>query len=399
MPRTLDLGRLPDAFDEKDFYLEEFRGRSVLIAVAPAVTATRPALGGLAATVADLVRNETRVLLWWPADGPPAERRLLAALARARALDRGRGVRRRPPPLVRQADGNAAEAAALRAALWQQLRRGRLCVLAVRDGAGFPAGVAALAVTLRVPKLVLVDEHGGLASGAQRLSFVDEHVLETVLRQGEAEWSGLGHRRALLTAVRAAIAGGVEAVNVCRLDGLAEELFTYEGSGTLFTQGDYCRVAPLGIDDFAQAERLLDRGQREGLLKPRSPAEIAEVLAGGFGATICSRHLAGVAGLLTAPYAAERAGEIVGLYTITRFKGEGLGSRLVGELLDQAARQGLRYVFACAVDERAQQFFEREGFARVGPEAVPPAKWKGYDARRRARVSVFRYDLAGARDP
>ena len=96
--------------------------------------------------------------------------------------------------------------------------------------------------------------------------------------------------------------------------------------------------------------------------------------------------------------AGERAGEIVGLYTITRFKGEGLGSRLVRELLEQAARQGLRYVFACAVDEHAQQFFEREGFARVGPEAVPAAKWKGYDARRRARVSVFRYDLAGARD-
>src|SRR5581483_11490372 len=97
-----------------------FRGRSVLIAVAPAVTAARPDLGGLAATVADLVRNETRVLLWWPAEGP------LAALARARALDRGRGVRRRPPPLVRQVGSDAAEAAALRAALWAQLRRGRL---------------------------------------------------------------------------------------------------------------------------------------------------------------------------------------------------------------------------------------------------------------------------------
>lgn len=396
MARPLDVGALPEAFEEKDFYLEEFRGRSVLIAVAPAVTAARPDLRGLAATVADLVRNETRVLLWWPAGGPAAERRLLTALARARALERGRGVRR-PPPLVREADGGTGAAAALRAALWERLRRGRLCVLAVRDGTGFPSRVAALAATLRVPKLVLVDEHGGLASGTQRLSFVDEHVLETVLHQGEAEWSGLGHRRALLAAVRTAIAGGVEAVNVCRLDGLAEELFTYEGSGTLFTQGDYCRVAPLGIDDFAQAERLLDRGQREGLLKPRSPAEIAEVLAGGFGATICSRHLAGVAGLLTAPYVEERAGEIVGLYTITRFKGEGLGGRLVRELLDQAARQGLRYVFACAVDERAQQFFERQGFARVAPEAVPAAKWRGYDARRRARVSVFRYDFAGER--
>jgi len=400
MVRPLDLGRLAEPFDEKDFYLEEFRGRSVLIAVAPAVAAGRPDLGSLAATVADLVRNDTRVLLWWPAAGPAAERRLLAALGRARALVRGRGGRRRPPPLVRrEADGAAASAARLRAALWGHLRQGRLCVLAVPAAAEFPGEVAALAVALRVPKLVLVDGQGGLASGAQRLSFVDESVLDTVLRRGEAEWSGLGDRRDLLAAVRAATAGGVEAVNVCRLEGIGEELFTYEGSGTLFTQGDYCRVAPLGLDDFAQAERLLDRGQREGLLKPRSPSEIAEVLAGGFGATICSRHLAGVAGLLTAPYAEERAGEIVGLYTITRFKGEGLGGRLVRELLDQAERQGLRYVFACAVDERAQQFFERQGFVRVSHGEVPAAKWKAYDARRRARVSVFRRDLRAEPQP
>jgi N-acetylglutamate synthase-like GNAT family acetyltransferase len=225
------------------------------------------------------------------------------------------------------------------------------------------------------------------------LSFVDANVLDTLLRHGEAEWSGLGDRRALLVAVREALDGGVEAVNVCTLEGVADELFSYEGSGTLFTRGDYCHVAPLALDDFAQAERLLERGQREGLLKLRSPDEIAEVLAVGFGATLCDRHLAGVAGLLTAPYAAESAGEIIGLYTITRFKGEGIGERLVNRLLAEAESRGLAYVFACAVDERAMQFFARLGFTRVGPAAVPAAKWVGYDARRRARIAVLKRAL------
>src|SRR5437879_1992565 len=126
---------------------------------------------------------------------------------------------------------------------------------------------------------------------------------------------------------------------------------------------------------------------------PRSPDEIAEVLAVGFGATICDRHLAGIAGLLTAPYAAERAGEIVGLYTITRFKGEGIGERLVARLLGEAAGRGLAYVFACAVDERAVQFFRRLGFAQVDADRVPAAKWAGYDARRRARVVVCKRSL------
>jgi amino-acid N-acetyltransferase len=257
----------------------------------------------------------------------------------------------------------------------------------------FPRGPAEIAAALRIPKLVLVDPDGGLGGGTARLSFVDENVLETLLRQGEAEWSGLGDRRAVLEAVREALDGGVEAVNLCPPEGVGEELFTYVGSGTLFTQGDYCHVVPLGLDDFAQAERLLERGQRQGVLKPRTAEEIAQVLAAGFGAMVSGRHLAGVAGLLTAPYAAERAGEIVGLYTITRFKGESIGERLVARLVVEAEARGLVYVFASAIDERAQQFFARLGFERVGTDDVPPAKWAGYDARRRARVAVFRRRL------
>jgi len=361
----------PEPFDEKDFYLEEFRGRSVLLALAPAVTGAD--LGALAGAVADLVRNDTRVLLWWPA----AERRLLAALRRSRALPRPRKDRRLPVPVVHlDAAGPASP-----------------CVLAVPAAASFPRDAAELAVGLRVPKLVLVDAQGGLDVGARRLSFVDENLLDTLLRQGEAEWSGLGERRALLVEVRAALAGGVEAVNLCAPAGVAEELFTYVGSGTLFTQGDYCHVAPLALDDFAQAERLHERGRREGVLKPRTPEEVAELLASSFGATICGRHLAGVAGLLTAPYATEHAAEIVGLYTITRFKGEGIGERLVSRLLADAESRGLDYVFACAVDGRAQQFFERLGFERVSAATVPAAKWVGYDRRRRARVAVFRRRL------
>ncbi|HYR95499.1 MAG TPA: GNAT family N-acetyltransferase [Candidatus Binatus sp.] len=393
----IDVHQGAELFGEKEFYLEEFRGRSVLVAVSPAAAAARLELGPLAAAVRDLVLNDTRVLLWWPDLGAPAERRLRGALRRAKGLARRRA--QPPMPFVRIRDATFAEAVeTVRAELWPTLRRERLCVL-VAEGAGeqtFPRSASALAAALRIPKLVLLDPRGGLLAAAPtRLSFVDTNVLETLLRQGEAEWSGLGDRRTLLVAVGDALrGGGVESVNLCAPEGIAEELFTYEGSGTLFTRGDYCHVGPLGLDDFAQAERLLERGQREGLLKLRSPDEISEVLAVGFGATVCDRHLAGIAGLLTAPYESETVGEIVGLYTITRFKGEGIGERLVSRLVEEAERRGLAYVFACAVDERATQFFARLGFERVAPGDVPAAKWEGYDARRRARVAVLRRRLA-----
>src|SRR5207247_994280 len=352
--------------------------------------------------VGDLVRNDTRVLLCWFDRAPAAERRLRAALGRAKGL----GGRRAAGlgPVVRM-DGAAlarADAEALRAELWGILRHERLCVRAVESA--FPGPAPALATALRIPKLVLVDPEGGLLAGQpRRLSFVDANVLETLLRHGEAEWAGLGGRRGLLVAVRDALEGGVESVNLCTPEGIAEELFTYVGSGTLFTRGDYCHVAPLGLDDFAQAERLLERGQREGLLKLRSPDEIAGVLAVGFGATVCDRHLAGIAGLLTAPYAAERAGEIVGLYTITRFKGEGIGERLVSRLLAEAAKRGLAYVFACAVDERAVQVFLRRvarGDAladRVRGGGGAALRARGGGARRPARRARARWHPARAR--
>ena len=408
MPRPPSTPAGAEPFGEREFYLEEFRGRSVLIALAPSAVEGRVPLKSLGAAVHALVRNDTRVLLWCPAGDRGVERWVLAAVGRKkparppkRPVRRGKKKARRRrvvSPVVRL---RAAEIATpggeleLRGALWAQLRRGNLCVVSVAGTSDFPQGPLELAASLRVPKVVLVDPRGGLKADGGRLSFVDENQLETVLRHGQAEWSGLGDRRALLGAVRQALDAGVEQVNLCGPEGIAEELFTYVGSGTLFTEGDYTRVGPLGIDEFAQAERLLERGERDGVLKARSDAETSAVLASGYGATVCGRHLAGVAGLLTEPYGAAKAGEIVGLYTITRFKGEGLGERLVERLLAEAEQRGLAYVFAVTIDERAQQFFERLGFGRVDPEALPPAKWKGYDPARRESVVAYRRWVTG----
>src|SRR6185295_10236154 len=131
-PRAHGVGAEVEAFAEKDFYLEEFRGRSVLIAVDPACVAERPDLGPLSAAVADLVRNDTRVLLWWPTAVPGAERRLRGALARAVGRRR-RGARRTAVPRMRLDEDALASVEVLSAELWNAIRRDRVCVLVV-DG-------------------------------------------------------------------------------------------------------------------------------------------------------------------------------------------------------------------------------------------------------------------------
>jgi amino-acid N-acetyltransferase len=402
MPPRVQSAAVPaDEFGEKEFYLDEFHSHTLCFA-APLEDCERPggfeALGGV---LRELIANETRAIVLL---GVPARR------DRATAL---RGVRRRLQrrvlaedaarrfPLVRGrrsaresfVDLSGSDLEAALTTVWVTLRKRPLLVGLV-DAARLADTAQELAGRLRVLKLVITDREGGIrAPDGQPLSFMDDAMLTAMLQPGQAEWTGLAGRRATFDAVRAALRAGVRSVNLCTLPGLARELYTYEGAGTLFTLEDYCRIERLGIDDFEEVERLISRGQREGYLKPRAPEEVARILLNGFGAEIGSHHFAGVCGLETAAFRAERVAEIVGLYTITRFKGEGVGGRLVARALDEARQLGLRYVFACTLDPRAEAFFARQGFQRVTPDDVPAAKWVGYDRQRRARIKVLRHDL------
>jgi N-acetylglutamate synthase-like GNAT family acetyltransferase len=186
----------------------------------------------------------------------------------------------------------------------------------------------------------------------------------------------------------------VTSVSLCPLAGLGQELFTYEGCGTLFTRAEYCQIEKLGLDDFHEVERLLQRAAQDGYLKPRAPHDMARLLLHGYVARLgpASMEPAGFCALL--PYADDQAAELAGLFTITRYQGEGVGGRLVEALVQEAQRQGLTYVFACTTEPGAQRLFVRQGFQRVTPEAVAAGKWHGYDPARRAQVAVYRRDLA-----
>jgi N-acetylglutamate synthase-like GNAT family acetyltransferase len=135
------------------------------------------------------------------------------------------------------------------------------------------------------------------------------------------------------------------------------------------------------VDDFPQAYDLIDRGEREGFLLTRDAHARARLLLCGYGAWFEGR-LAGVGGLETELYKRERVAEIIGLYTITRFKGEGVGSNIVDHLLGVAEDRACKSVFACTANARAAEFFVRNGFERVSSKDVPKEKWKHRRGRR-----------------
>ena len=394
-------------FGEKEFYLDEFHAHTLCFAVSLRDCERPGGFEALGRVLRDLIANETRIILLvgvaergrdLPAELARLRRRLQRQVLTeetARRFPAVRGRRSASESFVDLSRGRvgADDLAVSLSLSWLTLRRQPMVVGLVEQGRLIDLAQR-LAGRLRVHKLVFIEPDGGITSpSGVPLSFMDEAMLTAVLQPGQAEWTGLAERRATLDAVRAALRGGVRAVNLCTLDGLARELYTYEGSGTLFTREDYCRIERLGIDDFEEVERLISRGQREGYLKPRTAAEVARILINGFGAEIGSHHFAGVCGLELDAYRAERVGEIVGLYTITRFKGEGVGGGLVKRVLEEARTLDLRYVFACTVDERAEVFFARQGFVPVSADDVPAVKWVGYDRQRRARLKVMRYDF------
>jgi amino-acid N-acetyltransferase len=361
LPPTPPVPQREDGFSERDFYRREFRARTLAVTLPRTYESEA---GKLTPVVDELCGAGARVVVIAHRASPAAE--LLGADALAESTPR------------------------LEVEVWRRLGgRGRV-VIPLGPFARFPEGCRAVAIRLGVSKLIWLDREGGFVdSTGARHSFVHLGELSELLAASPA--AADDPRSRFWREVETTLSAGVPAVNVCSLDGLDDELFTYAGSGTLFTRERYVQVRDLGIDDFDAAQDLVRRGAAEGYLAPRSQEEVDEILAGGFGAFVESQHLAGIAALLTGY--ADGGAELASLYAVTRFLGEGVGGHLVGYAVERARRLERRYVFACSTQDRVGTFFERSGFAAVGPEALPAEKWTGYDAERRARVRCFRRDL------
>jgi N-acetylglutamate synthase-like GNAT family acetyltransferase len=349
-------------FSEKGFYLSEFRRRTLALA-APAEELASPA--ELVAVLRELATNETRVVL---VSNDPG---VFAGLPET--------------PIV------PSDAEGLEGAVWHALRAAGRAGLCVAGADGFARASGRIAQRLGVTKLVWVDAGGAVRDGeGRRQSFMDLAELQAMLR--DAPRCGNPRRAEILREVEGLLAGGMAEVNLCSLAGLADELFTYNGSGTLFSRERYVVVRRLGVDDFDAANDLIARGVAEGYLAPRSPEAIERVLANGFGAFVKGHHLAGIAALLR--FRDDPVGEIASLYTLTRFLGEGIGGHLVAHACERARELGCQRVTAVTTSDRVAGFFARNGFRRVPADEIPDAKWRDYDPARRSRAFCLCRDVA-----
>jgi len=352
------------SFSEREFYLAEFRRRSIGI-IWPS---EEPLVPACAEVVDELVRNQSRVVVMSPSDA------VLSALTRASPID--------------FRDKNVAPR------LWRQLRE--------HGSAGLKMGDTTLAadclravLELRLSKVVWIQSAPLVerVSGMSRVSVVDLAHLEALLGKIPSASSSLRVREGqeeMLGTIRDMIEGGLPAVNVCAGEDLERELFTYSGAGMFFTRDRYAEVRPLALDDYDPASDLIERGEADGFLVPRSAAARDAVLAHAVGVFVEGRYLAGIGALI--PHPSEAAIEVASLFALTRYVGEGAGGQIVRYAIDRARSEKIAYLFSCTTSDRVVRFFEAHGFSIVGHDRVPKAKWEGYDPDRRARVTCLRFD-------
>ena len=253
------------------------------------------------------------------------------------------------------------------------------------DASGFAAACRRVTLKLKLSKLVWIEEAGGLSGpSGERISLVDLEELRLLQAKGD---QAARVRAPLLSEVAVMLESGTPSISVCSEEGVFQELFTYAGSGTLFTKERYTQVRDLGLDDFDAAADLIRVGTEDGFLLARSPEEIRSVLSHAFGVFIEGRYLAGIGALL--PYPDDAVAEIASLYTVTRFAKEGIGGHLISYAMDKAREAGLERVFACTTSQRVEGFFRRQGFEAVSVESLPHSKWKGYSEERLTEVTCL----------
>jgi len=348
---------------EKRFYLQYFRHRAILFHLSAPLQ-----LGMVRPILDELVENQTMVVVVSTRHAGRNWVRLTA-----------RDVARMGDGLARVSDGLVNDGVAF------------VDTPTVSSSAALRFSCQ-LSIRLGVNKLVVIDERGGFEGPLGVRSFVKASSLMRYggRAQSDPALRDRAWRRSELRLLQNTIRDGVESINLTTPEMAEAELFTYEGAGTLITSGEYAKVEPLRAADFPQALSLIVRGEREGFLLKRSDAERARLLLCGYGAWFEGRRLAGIAAVVTEPYVRQKLAEVVGLYTITRFQGEGVGVRIIEGLVEVARDRGCRALVACTSNARAGAFFERNGFAPASPDALPKAKWKGRGSKRPA---VFWRDL------
>lgn len=209
-----------------------------------------------------------------------------------------------------------------------------------------------------------------------------EEILKT--RKGELVATTLSKLTHALRAARE----GVPRVHIIdgRVDeGLLAEVFSNEGVGSLIHTNEYQAIRRAQRRDTRAIFSLIQQGMESGELLPRSLAEIETQLDDFFVFEVDSSP-AGCIALHF--YPEQHKAEMACVCVAAKFENQGIGSRLMRFVEDQAQAAGAAELF-CLSTQAFNYFVQKGGFKQGSPDDLPPSRRQRYDASgRRSLVLV-----------
>tara|TARA_R110000823_G_scaffold125385_3_gene252017 strand:- start:5796 stop:7178 length:1383 start_codon:yes stop_codon:yes gene_type:complete len=223
-----------------------------------------------------------------------------------------------------------------------------------------------------------------LSSGEGILNAAGELVRQCAVGEIGALDIPDAEQHALLDAARKACLRGVPRAHIISYAedcALLEELFTYDGSGTLVASDDYEQSRVARIDDVGGILELIEPLERDGVLVKRS-RELLETEIGLFRLLDRDGRIIACAALY--PFPEEGCGEIACIVSHPDYRGGKRGQRLLAMLEQEALRQGLDRVFVLTT--QTAHWFIEQGFIETSREALPERRQALYNLQRNSKV-------------
>ena len=239
---------------------------------------------------------------------------------------------------------------------------------------------------LQARKVFFLSEFRGLEVGGRLTYHVSPSEIEHLLTSGEETNLG-AERLAFLLEENIATSLSITLVEA-KAGRLFSEVFTHRGKGTLITKHypDEIRRGRLG--DVTELSLLMRPSILAGLILPTSDDDIAKSINEFFVYTV-NEALVACARLIDYGDGAELAK----FCTLPRYQGKGRARDLTKQMIEEARRQGKRFVFALSIAPKMWEFFLGLGFQEV-PRETLPEEWKGhYDFSRPSkavRLNIWR---------
>jgi amino-acid N-acetyltransferase len=255
------------------------------------------------------------------------------------------------------------------------------------------------AIALDADKLIFLMDSSGVHNArgellremtAQKAKNLLQHVKNNYSDNGEKESKeapNITEDEAyyLPAAIRACDHGVARTHLICRhTDGaILQELFTYDGIGTMVTEMPLESMRQAEIGDVGALLQLIEPLEAEGILVRRG-RERLEMEIEQFYVMEHDGRVIGCAALY--PFGQERTAEFACLAIHPAYRGGGRGDRLFHYCEEQAKELGFRTIFCRTT--RTEHWYLESGFIEKTVTDLPTEKQKIYNLQRRSKVFV-----------